>query len=195
MDRLAQCAPTAAAGTPPCVPADADVVRRILAGHREDFSIVVHRHAAAVFAVALRIVRDHDAADDVAQETFVRAWTRLPEWDSARPMRPWLLRIAANLALDRTRSQARVVSMHDEPASPRTPRADAAAAELRAQLDAAMQQLSPEARAVVAMKYDGDLSIEEIARATGRRPGAVKVALHRARLRLREIVFGSEDQP
>jgi len=175
-------------------PSDADVVARVLAGCPGDFEIVVRRHERAVFSLALRTTRDRDAAEDVAQETFARAWTRLRDFDARRPMRPWLLRIAANLAVSHVRAAGRTVAIGErEPVASRNPRGDAALDELRERLRDACEELSPEMRAVVALRYDEELSIEEIARAVDRRPGAVKVALHRARLRLREIVFGHRE--
>ena len=64
---------------------------------------MVKRYERRVYAVALRIVRRHDVADDVAQEAFLRAWQALATFDLGRPFGPWVCRIAANLAVNQVR--------------------------------------------------------------------------------------------
>ena len=64
----------------------------------------MRRYQRRVYGVALRIVRAHDVADDVAQEAFVRAWRSLDRFELGRPFGPWVCRIAANLAVNHVRS-------------------------------------------------------------------------------------------
>ena len=76
----------------------------VLALRASAFEEVVRRYQRRVYGVALRIVRTHDVADDVAQEAFVRAWRSLDRFELGRPFGPWVCRIAANLALNHVRS-------------------------------------------------------------------------------------------
>src|SRR5438093_10006017 len=68
------------------------------------FEEIVKRYQRRVYAIAYRVVRRHDVADDVAQETFIRAHKALASFDVSRPFGPWVCRIAANLAVNHTRS-------------------------------------------------------------------------------------------
>ncbi len=175
--------------------ADSVVVRRVRAGGRDDFSLLVIRHQKAVFATVWRIVRSREAAEDITQEAFIRAWRRLSEFDDSRPFRPWLIRIALNLAVSYMRREARIVPLDDEvvgrmPAQEESSRETVVRAEIAGQLRQAVDGLAPESNAIVSMFYHDEMSITEIARVIGKKPGAVKVALHRARLRLRQAVFG-----
>ncbi len=85
-------------------PDEAFVVARARKGDASAFEELVRRHQRRVYAVALRIVRAHDVADDVAQEAFVRAWRALDRFEAGRPFAPWVCRIAANLAINHVRS-------------------------------------------------------------------------------------------
>ena len=86
-------------------PADeAFLVGRARHGDLSAFEEIVRRHRRRVYGVALRIVRCHETAEDVAQEAFVRAWRGLERFELGRPFAPWVCRIAANLALNHVRS-------------------------------------------------------------------------------------------
>jgi RNA polymerase sigma-70 factor (ECF subfamily) len=139
--------------------------------------------------VALRIVRAHDVADDVAQEAFVRAWRSLDRFDLARPFGPWVCRIAANLAVNHVRSpRAREEGLPDGRAE--TPCGDAGPlgrildAEAKRLLDGAVARLSPDQRAVFVLRTVEEMSYEEIAVALGISQGTVMSRLFRARERL-----------
>ena len=92
-------------GTPRDVdPEEAQLLARAQRGNLFAFEELVRRYQRRVYAVALRIVRRHDVADDVAQEAFVRAHRSLASFDVTRPFGPWIARITANLALNHLRS-------------------------------------------------------------------------------------------
>ena len=85
-------------------PVERDLLRKAAGGNLFAFEEIVRRYQRRVYGVALRIVRRHDVADDVAQESFIRAWRALASFDLARPFGPWICRIAANLAVNHVRS-------------------------------------------------------------------------------------------
>jgi RNA polymerase sigma-70 factor (ECF subfamily) len=174
-------------------PEEAQLLARAQRGHLFAFEEIVRRYQRRVYAVALRIVRRHDVADDVAQEAFVRAHRNLGSFDSARPFGPWICRITANLALNHLRSpQAREQELpegHAERASARPdPLAELLDDEARRVLDRALGELPAEQRAVFVMRVMEDLSYREIADALGIAQGTVMSRLFRARERLREAL-------
>jgi RNA polymerase sigma-70 factor (ECF subfamily) len=143
-----------------------------------------------VYAVALRIVRRHDVADDVTQEAFMRAQRALPSFDLARPFGPWIARIAANLAVNHVRSprarEQELPESHSETkASDPDPLAGVLEREASAALERALGQLPAEQRSVFVLRAMEDLSYREIAEALSLSPGTVMSRLSRAREKLR----------
>jgi RNA polymerase sigma-70 factor (ECF subfamily) len=176
---------------PPTEPApdEAFLLARARQGDLSAFEEVVRRHQRRVYGVALRIVRAHDVADDVAQEAFVRAWRSLDRFELGRPFAPWVCRIAANLALNHVRSpRAREEGLpegHAEmPAVGQGPLEALLDDEARRVLDVAVAELPAEQRAVFVLRAVEELSYEEIAAALGLQPGTVMSRLFRARERL-----------
>jgi RNA polymerase sigma-70 factor, ECF subfamily len=170
--------------------AEAELVAKARDGNLFAFEEIVRRHERRVYAVAYRIVRRHDVADDVVQEAFLRAYRGLDRFDTARPFGPWIARIAANLAVSHVRSPvAREQELPEgygemAAASP-GPLEGALDAEAREVLDRAVEALSPEQRAVFVLRVNEDLSYREIAEALDLSIGTVMSRLSRARERLR----------
>jgi RNA polymerase sigma-70 factor (ECF subfamily) len=170
-------------------PEDSFLIARARQGDVRAFEEIVRLYQRRVYGVALRIVRAHDVADDVAQEAFVRAWRSLDRFELGRPFGPWVCRIAANLAVNHVRSpRAREQGLPEGHAE--TPSADPGplgtvlAAEAQRVLDEAMAGLGPEQRAVFVLRVVEEMSYEEIAEALGISPGTVMSRLFRARERL-----------
>ena len=170
-------------------PDETFLLARARQGDLAAFETVVRRYQRRVYGVALRIVRAHDVADDVAQEAFVRAWRSLDRFELGRPFGPWVCRIAANLAVNHVRSpRAREEGLPEGYAETRSsdpgPLGAVLDAEAREVLDEAMGGLSPEQRAVFVLRAVEDMSYEEIAGALGISQGTVMSRLFRARERL-----------
>jgi RNA polymerase sigma-70 factor, ECF subfamily len=173
-------------------PSDREIVERVRRGDRDAFGELVQRYQGRLFGLVLMMVRRRDAAEDVAQEAFVRAFTHLGQFDRSRPFYPWLATIAVRLAQNWLRHQARSSvrdggSLHDweEPIAP------AAAAELladeqRRQLWEAVATLSSGERTVVMLYYRDEMPVGDIAHVLGVTSGTVKTLLFRARRHLRE---------
>lgn len=176
---------------------EAELLAGAQGGNLFAFEEVVRRYQRRVYATALRIVRRHDLADDVTQETFLRAHRALATYDRARPFGPWICRIAANLAINHVRSP----EAREEPLDEAAFAASAAPAhdgplsavlegEARAVLDAAVGRLPPEQRAVFVLRAYDELSYAEIAEALGLSVGTVMSRLSRAREKLRAALAG-----
>src|SRR5207245_2458413 len=158
------------------------------------FEEIVKRHQRRVYAVAPRIVRRHQVADEVAQETFIRAHRALGDFDLTRPFAPWVCRIAANLALNRllspeSREQPLDDRRQDAPAASGDPLSALLEAEARTVLDRALADLPAEQRAVFVLRVSEELSYREIAEALDISMGTVMSRLWRARERLRAALL------
>jgi RNA polymerase sigma-70 factor (ECF subfamily) len=170
-------------------PEDTFLIARARQGDLRAFEEIVRLYQRRVYGVALRIVRAHDVADDVAQEAFVRAWRSLDRFELGRPFGPWVCRIAANLAVNHVRSpRAREEGLPEGHAETRGsdpgPLAAVLDAEAKRVFDEAVAGLSAEQRAVFVLRAVEEMSYEEIAKALGISPGTVMSRLFRARVRL-----------
>lgn len=170
-----------------------DLVLRAQRGDERAFETLVQGHWETAFRLAYVITRNTADAEDVTQEAFVKAWRALGRFRSARPMRPWLLRIVANEARNRRRSTARRTQLalrarasHVSGDAAPSPEQFAVAADERARLLDGLEQLPEHARLVLACRYLLDLSEEDTAAALGVRRGTVKSRTARAFDRLRE---------
>jgi RNA polymerase sigma-70 factor (ECF subfamily) len=173
---------------------DDQLVARTLRGDLGAFEALVQRHQAVVFRVAARIAGPADA-EDVTQDTFLRAFHRLRRFRGEAPFRAWLLQIAHNTALNAAarrrpephesiESLAEASSSGDE----RTPAERLEESERRERLELKVRQLTPPHRVVVVLRDIEGLSYEEIAEVTGSPIGSVKGWLHRGRRELIEIL-------
>jgi len=173
---------------------EANLILRARLGDGAAWTELVREHQQAVFRLAYLLLGDSDEADDVAQETFIRAFRSLDRFDVERPPRPWLLRIASNLALNRRRAAGRYLSALQrllwagpEPAGVRMPEESLPAGEADT-LWRALRRLSATDQQVIYLRYFLELSVAETAEAMETAPGTVKSRLNRALNRLREVI-------
>lgn len=171
------------------LPSDREIVQACLAGASDAFSEIVERYGSRVYNLALRITNDADAANDCAQEAFIRAYRALHQYDPALPFAPWLYRIATNASLNYVQRwhahESPVDELPDRPEpEERSPEALAIGREeLGAVLDA-IGTLPPRYRAALVLRHLHELSYQEVADALGIPLGTVKTHLHRARAAL-----------
>jgi RNA polymerase sigma-70 factor (ECF subfamily) len=147
---------------------------------------LVMRHQKALFGLAYRMLGNRQDAEDVVQESFVRAIRAIHRFDGSRSLRPWLLGIVANrcrTALERRRRRPQVTGVPDLVADHRS-HATPDAAELAEALETGMTRLRPEYRLVFALFHEQGLAYEDIAREVCRPVGTVKTWIHRARIEL-----------
>ncbi|HVP15101.1 MAG TPA: sigma-70 family RNA polymerase sigma factor [Terriglobales bacterium] len=175
---------------------EADLVRAAQGGDQAAFAEIVRHFQRAVYRVAYALTRNAADADDVAQETFVRAYQALGRFRPGEPLRPWLSRIAVNQAYSLHRRRKRRPETSIEPlvesgrqwAGPDDPVERTAETERHERLAEAFGRLSPEHQAVLTLRVVEDLSYEEIANALGVPAGTVMSRLSRARAELRALV-------
>jgi RNA polymerase sigma-70 factor (ECF subfamily) len=172
---------------------EVDLVRAAQRGDQGAFAELVRRYQRAVYRVAYALTRNASDADDLAQETFVRAYQALGRFRSGEPLYPWLARIATNLAFSLFRRRRRRPETPLEPlveagmqwGVDRDPADDVAERERRRHLQEAFGELKPEHQAVLALRVVDELSYEEIASALGVPIGTVMSRLSRARTELK----------
>ena len=184
---------------------DKALVERVAAGDAEAFEALLERYGEAVRRHVGRIVRFGGAADDLAQEAFLRLWTRAEQWDGRGSFRGWLFRIATNLALNHLRSVRRrrhqpldpsppepLSDEDDEPLAPAWmidasalgPDVVAELAEERELCRRLIDRLPEGKREVFRLAHEAELPVRDIAEALAIPEGTVKSRLHYARKRL-----------
>ena len=164
-----------------------ELVSRTLAGDTAGYGEIIERYKDALYRHAYRLVRDEDDAEDIAQETFIKAYDKLHTFDTTKKLSTWLFRIATNTALDHLRR-----AKHQTPLTVELTARIASSAvgphmsAEHAELYQAVAQLHPRYQAVISMHYWEGLKIEEIASIMNVPPGSVKGWLHRAKQDLKK---------
>ena len=176
---------------------DAELVTRSKAGDIEAFGELVRRYQKPVFRIVLRMVKSPDDADDLTQDTFVRAHRGLKTFKDEFDFHPWLYRIAVNQAINflNKRKRQAAVDLDDVPErdiktgpEPESPLQSASRQELLTRLEAALDRLPEEQRTVFLLRVQEGLSYEEIAESMDTPKGTVMSRLARARMALRKYM-------
>jgi len=177
---------------------DAEVRRLALADRRAAVDALYRAHASRVLSNLYLMLRDGEAARDLAQETFVRAFTHPEVFAGDAPLRAWLLRVAARLALNHVREQKRRRAREQGhlPARGPDPLEAVLARHLDAELARGMRELPLTYRQALVLRYHEGLGCDEIARVLEVAPGTVMSHLFRARLVLkRHLTRGDAARP
>jgi len=166
-------------------------------GSEEAFRQLVERYQRPVYSLLVRIVRSPEAAEDLAQEAFVKAWKALSRFDPTRKFSSWLFKIAHNSALDALRRQgietfsldAPIGDSDEPPELPADPAAENPLRRLVARdagraLEAAIGELRPQYREILLLRFQEGLAYEEISEVLSIPLGTVKIHIFRARAEL-----------
>jgi RNA polymerase sigma-70 factor, ECF subfamily len=176
---------------------DAELVAACLAGEREAFGIIVERHRRHVYQLCYRFVGNHEDANDLAQDVFIRAFRGLRTFKSQSSLGTWLYRIGVNVCLNRVSIKAPkpeslepLIAMSDQRvASQEESPTDALLRDERAaQVRAAIARLPKKQRATLVLRVYHDLPHEEIAKALGSSVGAVKANFFHALNNLKKLL-------
>jgi RNA polymerase sigma-70 factor (ECF subfamily) len=171
------------------VEADQQIITRVLAGHREDFSLLIGRYSDALYRHALGMTGSPDVAEDILQMSFIKAYQHLAEVRGR--FDAWVFRIVANGCKDWLKNIRRTHLSYDEddqPSGYATPEEDLDRTELRGDLDRALAALAPSLREAFVMKHVEGRSYEEMADLLGTTVGALKMRVHRAREALQVLL-------
>ena len=172
---------------------EAELILQARGGDDAAWAELVRLHQGAVFRLAYLHLGDSAEAEDAAQECFIRAYRSLGRFDTSRPLRPWLLRIVTNLAINRRRSAGRYWAALQRSAQRETtvvgePQTyDEKIAESR-QLWQAVKVLPVKMRTILYLRYFLELSLDETAQTLKLPEGTVKSQTHRALEKLRQVI-------
>ena len=172
---------------------DRALIDATVAGDRRAFGMLVERETPTVYRACLRILgRPHDA-EDVTQESFVAAYRAIASYRGDGPLRGWLLRIATRQAFRRLAQRRPTADLEAVPEpiladSRHEPTRVVVAGEMRSEIRDAVRDLPEPYREVVALRFFADLSLAEVAEATGRPVNTVKTHLRRGLERLRPVL-------
>jgi RNA polymerase sigma-70 factor (ECF subfamily) len=175
-----------------------ELLRKIGAGDRRSFEILYDRFSAPLYAVAFRVLKNQEAAEDVLQDVFLHIWEKAPLFDPTRgkPL-PWAVMLTRCKAIDRARAATRLGRLRDgfqqevETAEQFDDRSsfDAVAAGDTARLvRQAMEKLPPEQRTALELAFLQSLTHVEIADRLGKPLGTVKAHIRRGMLKMRELL-------
>lgn len=174
----------------------------------EDFRVIVEEHMRAIYNFALRMTQDPEKAEDITQETFIKAWKKRATYRDDRPMRAWLLRIAHNTAIDHLRKRRpfpfSMLFTHKEEGADiafeatlvdtePTPEECAVLREEKETLARALECLTPAAREVVFLYHNEEMTFELIGQTLGEPQNTVKSRYRRALITLRRILDETSD--
>ena len=167
---------------------DSELIVRVVEGaDRDAFDVLVRRHQSAVRSLLRRLsCGDHALADDVAQETFLRAYLKLHTFRGESALASWLYRIAYNAFLAEVRRRGPLRPAPDELPGPESPRPREAV--LHLDLERAMAGLSEAERAAIDLCYKKDLSHQEAAWVLDCPVGTVKTHVLRGKEKLRRLL-------
>ena len=176
---------------------DAAVVAQVLGGERDLFRVLVERHSRAVFRLAYRMMGNEQDAEDVVQETFLKAYRNLKGFEERASFSTWLYRITSNCALDSIRKRHKHEQRREPeplaeseivaqlPAGDPLPDRLMLSAEIGQRVSAALEALSPMERAAFVLRHYQGCSIEEIGAILGLQASATKNSVFRAVQKLR----------
>jgi RNA polymerase sigma-70 factor (ECF subfamily) len=178
---------------------DAAAVQQVRSGDRDAFRPLVERYSHMIFVLAYRMTSSESDAEEIVQETFLRAYRALSSFESRANFATWLYRIATNCSLDllsrrKNQPQSASETMNDEedespeqrlPSSDPDPERQMYSAELQGKIAAAMNLLTPVEKAAFVLRHYEGRSVEEIATSLNVKTGAAKQSIFRAVQKMR----------
>ncbi len=183
--------------------ADDELISRVRVGDQDAFALLVDRYKRQVYNLAYRLLGNPNDAEDAAQETFVRAYTRLATYEPDGRFGAWLSAICSHWCIDTMRARRRrvqTVALGKVPESDRFisqvdgPEDVALMADSRDEVQRWLESLPPQYRTVLTLRYFQDLSYAEIADVLDEPVSTVRMRLFRARAMLQQVVVRARTQ-
>jgi RNA polymerase sigma-70 factor (ECF subfamily) len=167
-------------------------------GDKVAFGKLIEAYQGPVYNLAYRMMSNSGEAEEAAQEAFIRAFTRLDSYNPAHKFSTWLLSITSNYCIDQLRKRRAILLSIDEPLPPhpalsadqeKRPESQLIMNEQQAMVQSLLEELAPDYRQAVVLRYWHELSYEEIAEMMDTTVSAIKSRLFRARKQLAEIAL------
>jgi RNA polymerase sigma-70 factor (ECF subfamily) len=179
---------------------DAVLVRKAQQGDMDSFESLVRKYQQRIYALCRRLTGAHQSADDLAQETFIKAYFALARFDAQWPFYPWLRKIALNSGLNYLKTRGRERPLEEGTLGARrtpfsapadSPEERLERAEFQAKLDGAVESLPADQKSVFVLRFHESMSYEEISRTLDLPLGTVMSRLNRARQKLKDLLADS----
>lgn len=169
---------------------EAEIVAKVLKGDRKAYALLVEEYKSPLYNLAYRMTGNFEDADDLTQEAFIRAYQYLWRYDPRKKFFTWLYTIALNLIKNHYKKNRKhnisdelsAYLLADNSPSPETKMIEAQ------EISSCLLRLEYEIRALLIMKYQQELSFEEIAEITGKSLSAVKMSIYRGLEKLKELM-------
>ena len=181
---------------------ESEVIKRILSGQKEFYEILVRRNNQKLYRVIRSYIKDEDDIEDIMQDSYVKAYTKLDQFNLESTFSTWLVRIAINEALARLKEKGKLYSLSNQSDDLKgniifeipdnkelNPHDKMIQNEAKELLENAIDQLDTKYKTVYVMREVEEMSIKEIAVALDLTEVNVKVRLHRSKEMLKEILF------
>ena len=176
------------------------LIQRAKKGDQDAFAMLIEEHQRYVYNLALRVLKDENEALDLTQETFVRAWTALPNFRGQSQFRTWLYRITTNLCYNRLPNLRRSLNDLGEDVLDEIPETtvhqpahEFESGETRTHLHKAIDELDSHYKLLITLRYQNELSYEEISSTLNLPLGTVKTGIFRAKEQLRKSLAHLEE--
>lgn len=176
-------------------------IDKVLEGNVNAYSVIVDRHKDRVYNLAFRICCNHEEAEEISQDSFLKAYRALGSFKRKSSFSTWLYRIVYNTAISQVRAKRReVLSLEDFPADAEdfigtgTTEEEDENEYRRSLLDFAFQKISDEERSLITLHYYEDMSTEELSEITGISKSNIKVKLFRARQKMLQVIENTENK-
>jgi RNA polymerase sigma-70 factor (ECF subfamily) len=172
------------------------IVERVLKGEREAFAALIDAYKGAIFSLAFRMTDSHQDADDLSQETFIRAYRNLRQFDPRKRFFTWIYTIGLNLIRNHLKKHGREMSRETAARSSFEPGIDQGVQTERdlmqeqkiRRLEICLRKLPADLREAVVLRFYQDLSFEEIATISGTSLSAVKMRVYRGLEQLQQLM-------
>ena len=181
---------------------DNEMIALTLSGQKRAFEGLVRRYQKLVYNVIYQMVQSHETSADLTQDTFLKAYKNLGSFRSNANLKPWLLKIASNTALNHIRDSKSkyfdsLEEMLEESPQAEPPSSDCVEEEVELRfsqlmLQEALLKLSPRQRQIFVLRYQHDLSYQDVAGIVDETESAIKSILFRIREKLRKILLEQE---
>ncbi|MCX6244578.1 MAG: sigma-70 family RNA polymerase sigma factor [Bacteroidetes bacterium] len=176
---------------------DSEIIERVLNGDVSAYAALVQKHKNLVFSIVLKVVNNREDAEEIAQDTFLKAYQSLKTFERKSKFSTWLYRIAYNSAISKTRKKRlEMVAIEESVITNYSP--DEVSRNMdeleendrQVILEKALQRLPEEDNLLITLFYKGENSVDNISEITGLSVSNVKVRLHRIRKKLYEEMQG-----
>jgi RNA polymerase sigma-70 factor (ECF subfamily) len=169
---------------------EAEIVARVLKGDRQSYALLVDEYKSPIYNLAYRMTGNLEDADDLTQETFIRAYQYLWRYDTSKKFFTWLYTLALNLIRNHFKKNKYNKSSEELSANLLADKNPSPETELieTQEISVYLLRLEDESRALLIMKFHQGLTFEEIAQITGKSLSAVKMRIYRGLEKLKELL-------